>query len=465
MTQVANEILKGKNLDLNLTKYGLEMMNIYNAYSKVRLAMNYYTCYEMVSNKLNTKDTLSDIVTKISDIIHRGVLNTVTGDDYKDILAETESLRNQVIDIMKGLTSDADIFNLYEYILNRMEYRFKDSSHIMNEDKNALPQSLISYILSDKDNVVMNTRICEIIRELPLRMTKSKFFELLHSGLEVYKDSPKKGLDDFLYMLRTVSTIDIDKNAFILSKDIENIFNDFKNANYSDLTEEKYDELHNKLEFVVGFIQANVNDYLMIAELINDVYVIILSSHYVEEQPLEHNSTEKIIATIYEKIQSKDALEEEIELEEYFIALEGLQEKYYRQFSTNEHVLEMILENYSLEVKILMLEEQFNSLKIISLLESGSTFIEFNNIRDESMADKAYVDEKFDELKADMEKMFKENNKLVNRAIMSHVLASLPIFFNNIDEIKTYIEDSISSCGDDAEITACTEIFHSLMEE
>ena len=228
-----------------------------------------------------------------------------------------------------------------------MEYRFKDSIHIMNEDKNALPQSLISYILSDKDNVVMNTRICEIIRELPLRMTKSKFFELLHSGLEVYKDSPKKGLDDFLYMLRTVSTIDIDKNAFILSKDIENIFNDFKNANYSDLTEEKYDELHNKLEFVIGFIQAKVNDYLMIAELINDVYVIILSSHYVEEQPLEHNSTEKIIATIYEKIQSKDALEEEIELEEYFIALEGLQQKYYRQFSTNEHVLEMNMKQTS----------------------------------------------------------------------------------------------------------------------
>ena len=40
-----------------------------------------------------------------------------------------------------------------------------------------------------------------------------------------------------------------------------------------------------------------------------------------------------------------------------------------------------------------------------------------------------------------------------------------PLIFNNVDEIKNYIVQSIGQCSDEAEKLACYEIFHSLMEE
>lgn len=461
----SSEIVKGKNLDMNLPVFGKKLMNIYNNYSFVRLAMNYYTYFEIVSEENLNDKYLSELILQLNDTINSGVINPVMGEEQVVTLSNITKLREKSINVMKGLTSLADIFNIFEYVLNRVEYRFYDADTSLLEDDATFSASVMSYILSDKDNMVMNTKICETVRQLPLRMTKSKFFEMLHTGLLVYKDSEKQSFNDFLYMLRTSAMLDIDENAFLLSDDIYEIYNYFRSADFTNLTKEKYDDLHNKLNFATGFIEEKVNKYMMLSELINDVYVIVLSNHYVADSPIEHTACIDIISTLYNRFLNENHLEDDIEVENYFIQLEGKQEEYYRIFSSVEHVLELILENYMDECSSYMVDNLYNSLEVINKLESGSIFVEFKEKTLEGNCDVAFIDDKFDLLKNDFTDFFNTHKRQINRAVMASVLSSLPIFFNNVDEINKFVADSINSCTDEAEKIACVEIFHSLIEQ
>ena len=465
MNFTAKEIINGKNLEINLPKFGTGLMSTFNSYSFIRLAMNYYTYYEMISESDINDNILKNLIVRFNDTIKNGVLSSDIGDEQTKVLAEVVAVRDEIIDIMKGLTSLADIFNIYEYVLNRIEYNFKDGGHILIETDENFANYVMSYILSDKDNVVMNTRICETVRELPVRMTKSKFFELLHTGLAVYKDSEKQSIDDFLFMLRTASMLEINDTAFKLSEDIESIYREFKHTDFSTVTDEKYRDLSAKLQLATSFIQNMVNKYMMFAEVINDAYVVVLSNPYIKEVPKEHNACVTIIETLYKRFLAENPLEDDIEIENYFFELEGKQEEYYRNFSSVLNSLEISADTHKDTINSLGLDTMYNSLNIIRQLVSGSIFVEFDVAVNTDIADSEYIEEKFMSLKKEYECFFKENVKLVNRAVMAHVLSSLPIFFNNADEIKSYIKQSISQCSDSAEKLACYEIFHSLMEE
>ena len=112
-----------------------------------------------------------------------------------------------------------------------------------------------------------------------------------------------------------------------------------------------------------------------------------------------------------------------------------------------------------------MLMPLYNSLDKISILESGSHFVEFDKVIDREIAGSDYIYAKYNELEGVLKEFFKGHSKLINRAVMAHVLSALPVFFNNVDEIRSYVESSISGCSDIAEKTACKEIFYAIMEE
>lgn len=47
---------------------------------------------------------------------------------------------------------------------------------------------------------------------------------------------------------------------------------------------------------------------------------------------------------------------------------------------------------------------------------------------------------------------------------MSSVLSQLPVFFNNTDEICTYINLSLEQCSDEAEKMAVIEVMKMIMQ-
>ena len=68
MKDLVNNISKGKNLEVNLPKFGQEMMDVYYKYAAVRLSINHYTYNEMpgfVRKSWSTVAKLKDVQTTL----------------------------------------------------------------------------------------------------------------------------------------------------------------------------------------------------------------------------------------------------------------------------------------------------------------------------------------------------------------------------------------------------------------
>ena len=83
---------------------------------------------------------------------------------------------------------------------------------------------------------------------------------------------------------------------------------------------------------------------------------------------------------------------------------------------------------------------------------------------DDSPVTDEYLNEQQTELIRQFGHLFEQNEKTINRAVMSVILSELPVFFNNISELQDYIYNNLSICTDKAEKLACIEILNGLME-
>ena len=451
MRDLVHNISKGKNLEINLPKFGQEMMDVYYKYAAVRLAINHYTYNETLSFR---KGEINSLIKDYNEIVKNGIIGTLVGKDLEDAVIKVDNIRNSVIKIMKGLTSLVDILNIYEYVMNRVEYRFKEQDQLDIQDDEEFTKVLMEYMLSGNDKTLVNYRITECVRQLPIRMTKARFFELLKAGMGIYKDSEKSSVDDYVYMLSSSSMIYTDEYAKSISEDITAIIDEFEKIDFSAITKEEYEKLRDKLTYAIEFVQGIVDEYVLFIELVGEVYVMLLTAPYADTKCEEKDILVKILEA-----------SEDDNVEDALIALEGKQEKYYAMYSKCEYAIGDILENKTDLIESLMIMPMYKSLDKISILESGSHFVEFDREINRETAGNAYVNEKYNELEKMLKEFFKAHGKLVNRAVMAHVLSALPVFFNNAEEIKSYVYSSISGCTDMAEKKACEEIFSTMMEE
>jgi len=465
MKQIAKEISNNKNLDKNISKYATNLMSLYHRYSHIRLAMNYYNYYEVIAdNKGDRNSVVRDLLDKLNTVIGSVIIPRKSNLERDEAVKTIDQIRNDIIATMQILTAYTDIFNIYEYVLNRVEYRFAHVHMPEHYSDEQYCKEIMRYLLAEQDNVIINMKIAEVIRQLPFRMTKSKFFEMVFNGLTLYQGNDKSSLDDFLYMIRTTAMLDIPKNFDTSYPDLFSIYKELKNTDFSDLKSEKYTDLHNKILYASAYLQEEVDLYVMLTELINDVYITLLSLPYAIADVDEMSICNHVITAVNQSFleDTLDPLGDEVT--DMLIKLEGRQEKVTQQYCSIEYVLDEIKEQHSDLVKKMGLEMIYHNLFCISKLSSGSLFVEINNESALSeIADGEYVDSMKQQMKNDLTKLFSENERMVNRAVMASIISDLPIFFNNINEIQDYIYQALAGCKDAAEKIACIEVIDELM--
>ena len=197
---IAGEITKGKNLSENLLKYGNGMCSMYNGLGFIKMSMNYYTVLDIARDLQNDKDLLN-MINRLNELVERFVENDEC-DDY-EAFNELNSFREQIIEIMEVITAYVDRLRIYEHVLNRVEYRFNEGELDYDYYNTYMTNEIMHYILSDKDNVVINGKISEIVGQLPVRMLKDRFFEHIRDAFTLYHGAGKDSIDDFYYTLST----------------------------------------------------------------------------------------------------------------------------------------------------------------------------------------------------------------------------------------------------------------------
>ena len=107
---------------------------------------------------------------------------------------------------MNLLTSYTDLFQIYEYALNRVEYRFKEMEQL--EDDEEYAKDVLRFIFNSEDNLQINEMIKEIIGQLPIRITKQKYFDYLEDGLYELLGVQEDVFETYIYMVRSSAILD-----------------------------------------------------------------------------------------------------------------------------------------------------------------------------------------------------------------------------------------------------------------
>ncbi len=461
MKNIVNNITNGKDLEVSFPQYFEKMMDNYCKNSYVRFTMNYYTYYDsFIEENVNKNEKLVKLFERFNRLVDSFVMEDKLVDGLLDAVREIDDIRNTVIADMKGITSVVDILNMYEYCLNRVEYRFKENDKYGKIKDEDFTRDVMRYIVSDEDKMVISMKICDVIRQLPVRMLKARFLEYVYEGMKVYKGSEKKTLDDFMYMLRTSSTIDVSSDAFSVSDDITEILEKLKGIDYKSITADEYNAMYELLNYAASYIEKTASDYMLFQELVNDLYVILLAIPYVDGAIEEKIICRKVIHGINDT---------EEDIEEYLMMLEGKQEKYTAFIEKYEYAYDVIENSFKDMIDSLMLSHQYNSLRLMEKLQSASIFIEFEEEEVEASkkeeVDEEYIEEMYKKFVEDYNMFASLNSKAFVRAAMANILSGLPVFFGNVSEIQDYVYNAMSGCSDNAEKIACKEILYSLMEE
>ena len=430
---IAGEITKGKNLSENLLKYGNGMCSMYNGLGFIKMSMNYYTVLDIARDLQNDKDLLN-MINRLNELVERFVENDEC-DDY-EAFNELNSFREQIIEIMEVITAYVDRLRIYEHVLNRVEYRFNEGELDYDYYNTYMTNEIMHYILSDKDNVVINGKISEIVGQLPVRMLKDRFFEHIRDAFTLYHGAGKDSIDDFYYTLSTSAMLS-GEAGFDKFPDVYDIYNTLAGADYRNIDKDEYVRLKGALDIATEKMTDYADVYVLLTQVVNDALTVVLT---------RRNTLDRI---------------EEIENAKNVLS------KTRNAYVTGER-FEDISEDFADfvdELKEYELLSAYNALSKTLKLQSGSDFVKLESEVFAEIPDNSYADETAEKLIKELDDSFKNMNVMVKRAVMASVLSSLPVFFNNTEEIQAYINNSLMQCNDDAEQKAVVEIIKTMISD
>ena len=450
------DIAADRDREENIIKYQKLLASALYNYSAIKLSLNFFTELEMSDEYEN------EYITKIGLILKDTILagKKPSDDDIKTIT----DLRDSITGKMKVLTSYTDALEIFEYVLNRREADIKGTTSA-NVDIYSLADAMYRFVFSDNDKVIVNTRIQDFIAQLPVRMTKQRFLDIVTNSLSIYKGGEQESLMDFADTIRDTAIARTPDGFETEYPELFKIYSELRDADYSALDSIGYDNLSASLSKATQEIESEVTDYLMVMEIINDTLILAYTADIAEEKyrTKECDVALKILSSlagsedIYKAAEETDALLPE---------LEGTQENSYEELIPIESNLDELITSYAPEFpENESMQKNFEALRRADMLTSSSLFMDIDKNFSivNNVADDDFVNKIKEEVTRDLSDALAGKNKYIRRSIMAKVLSTMPVFFNTQDEIKQYFEEALLGCNDNAELTACEAIVNDIM--
>lgn len=367
------------------------------------LAMDYYSLCERDKEVSSNRELSESARERLEELIGSCFKSY---DSLEETGAKAEALREELKTEVESLVRRIDRLELEHYIDIRKENKEEKFDY---PDDDEAAKAVLRSIFGVNDNALINERIKMAVYELPVRMTKVRFFDILKNGLKLYIGMGKDVLYRMIYMLESSSG---------LSGDSE--FSDTDLASIdSTALEERYDYL---------------ND---LAGICN--YICVLGRCSEEVRNEEKEKVDSLLRLI-KATSSLDEASEKNEAEKILTELEGRLE----ELSERKLVLEAKLEGYlESEGKP---DEEAVKLESMRRLMSTSVYAELD-VDAIGNAEEKDVEAEFEKLSAKLDAAFKNGNRALNRARQAAVLSTLPVFFNSRTEVMDYVRESLSGCS------------------
>ncbi len=453
-----------------LQEYAMQYMQLHGRYARVNLMMKYYIFYETISERINP---YIDSAREIADSLHQIIETFFAKERSQEVCVELADallgLRREVIDRMEIITSYVDCFVVYEYILNRVQYRFEDMEEMPSDS--VFAQELVNFIFSVKDNAAISDNIRFSVGQLPMRMSRSRYFDLIRESISIYKGSDVSSLESFLYIFRTNAMLYRDAHMSEYFTEFVPTLEELASLDYEAIDKDTYDIYAEKIRINASKL-GDVSDlYMQIEELINAMYVICVTPGSVSEEK-NIRPADMVIREINALFLQKEgaAGSEEMEedrlnqLGEEFVKMEGVQEHLYEGLNTAGAVLDEVTESYKNTIEDLGMAQDFQTLRRLSLLTSNSAFADLEEKEIEEIVTEEMAEAVAAELIEECKDLFRGKSRMLRRAVMANTLENMPVFFSSSQEVADYITNSLSQCNDEAEKYASKQLLLEMMQ-
>ena len=459
-----------KDREDNILKYQRLLGTAFNDYSTIKLSMNLFTLYERIADLLDTESPDEDMM-QVRDELEQYIntlsfsLRNVFVDKKPDasLISDITSIRDKITADMKLLTFYVDAYEIYEYILNRKEPKFRDEE-LTEIDSAQLAETMFDFVFAEDDKLLINTRIQDMIAQLPVRMTKSHFFDIISNSLMIYRGGEKKSVDGFIESIRDAALLDEPKGLSDRYASLYEFYKELRSVNYESIDKDTVSSLSDKISENADKISAICSDYMMMTEVINDILVVLYTEGLKDSSYLDdrYDTASTIISSI---VTATDIYEASAGFDELFVKLEGAQEDAYETLASLNANFDDLYNTYY-EMYEGDIQNAFDNLSKVDRLTSTSLFMDIESnglsvVVDE--ADEIYINEEKNSLVEDFKAHFEKLGKSERRSVMAKVMSLMPVFFNTKQEIKEYFEYALSSCSDLAEMTACKELIDDLI--
>lgn len=453
--KVIKNIKAGRELEKNLPLYRTYLTLLAGRMASLRLAINQYYLTDFKEEYVVKNQEWSKLYQELESVIGDCILGEK---DREEGLERLKALRSASVHMVEKLTCYSDWFSIYEYVLNRLEYRFKEGWEQEQVSNEFFTERFLKACTKDKDQTLFHLSVQEMVGQLPLRMTKAKFYERLRDAMSVYRGSDRSTLEDFLYMVRT-------KCLLWKPEDFEDGFGELaerylvlKELNYGEITGEEYERGAKALEEGSAMLNDLLDAFMLLQEAINDCYIVLLCTPITFADSDERENCRRILEITVQIAAGEDEEKYTEELEDIFIALEGSQEELSEKYDRCAYLLDDIRENYPEE-------KQFEDLYKIELLMSTSHYVDLNRAeKKEEAVDDDFAEAEYQKLVTEFDACFQQSAKPVRKAVMAAALSSFPVFFQSVEEIRDYMNDSLNGCRDMAERKASMELLSQIMD-
>lgn len=410
-------------------------------YASVRLALNYEMFYEIQADGFGREQKEESLSERFHELL--GAYLNGGGDGIPENL---HLLREELRREMTALTAYVDAFLIYEYVLNRLEGRFENRKLTVDDD--TFTERALEYVAAARDYGVHTERISELLSQLPVRFTRSKFYAILSEYFSLYADSPAKNLEDRFYLVRSAAMLEEPDYMQESQLQLWNNLEFLRGLSFGDLPEETFRRAQTVLQESSSALTDLMDVYHLLENLVNDLYVMALTGNQALRDLGTESKVKQILSTARELFLQKDFSCGET-LAEQLSGLEGVQEQAFERYFAAAPAEDEISEK-------------------VDLLLSDSTFVSLDAAHTEKADDRlltrAEVDERVERLTQEFSQLFTGMEKPVMRAVMARVLSECPIRFRTMDEVETYIRGSLDSCPDFGEKEICKELLLKLME-
>lgn len=414
-------------------------------YSLTRLALNLYLFAEESEEDKEPKDVCYMRIENNKDCFVRLLKAYLQGELPLENLHELHEAMIQEMDMVVAFT---DSFRTYEYALNRMEYDFKTKKPDGLPDDSQFTAKVMNYITQEKNPAIMNRRIQDIIGQLPVRMTRDKFFSILRDALSIYKESDAKSFEQMLYLLRVGGLAWLTNEQREKYPQLDELLQEIEKTDFSSLNQETYERLLHITQLAGERLFLLSEKIQMLQELINDLYVLsLVGTDGMSGEEYEPHAL-SILQNLQELLELGNGEIPET-VEEELSHLEGVQESFLEQYNS----LGMLDEK----------EEHSEKGKVIETLLSGSSFVSLKK-QEQGMLRPEEVEKGIDKLITDLNQVFLKAPKSVTRGIMATIMSNLPVFFQSLGEIQEFISGSLTTCLNEGEKAICKELIFQLME-